>query len=101
MDYDFPNPPTRGVAARSAFTHNASKSVIALHASDRGQSPVIPGDLPKSKAAAKNLTPSVLCGILSGSSSTQLDIETVKKLRLLLRNESARLGFIFDRLTNR
>ena len=30
------------------------------------------------------------CGILVGTSTLQLDVETVKKLRLMLRNESAR-----------
>jgi hypothetical protein len=41
-------------------------------------------------AAAKNLTPAKFFGLLSGTSSTQLEVETVKKLRMLLRNESAR-----------
>ena len=33
------------------------------------------------------------CGVLTGTSTLQLDLETVKKLRLMLRNESARLVF--------
>jgi hypothetical protein len=40
--------------------------------------------------AAKNISPTKFFSLLSGSSSTQLDVEDVKKLRLLLRNESAR-----------
>ncbi|KAI0687738.1 armadillo-type protein [Cytidiella melzeri] len=35
------------------------------------------------------LTPAKYCSLLTGTSSTQLDIEAVKKLRLMLRNESA------------
>ncbi|KAG6856907.1 hypothetical protein H0H87_012489 [Tephrocybe sp. NHM501043] len=40
-------------------------------------------------AAAKNLSPTKFFSILSGTSSTQLDVEDIKKLRLLLRNETA------------
>ncbi|KAJ7067210.1 armadillo-type protein [Mycena amicta] len=43
----------------------------------------------KDKAKDKNLAPRRFFSILSGMSSTQLDIESVKKLRLMLRNESA------------
>ncbi|KAJ6624077.1 armadillo-type protein [Mycena sp. CBHHK59/15] len=39
--------------------------------------------------AAKDISPTRFFSILSGTSSTQLGIENVKKLRLLLRNESA------------
>ncbi|KAJ7476149.1 armadillo-type protein [Mycena latifolia] len=39
--------------------------------------------------APKDISPMRFFSILSGTSSTQLDIENVKKLRLLLRNESA------------
>jgi hypothetical protein len=56
----------------------------------RGQ--VTAGDLAKpskDKGPAKNLTPSRFFSILTGTSSTQLEVENVKKLRLLLRNESA------------
>ncbi|KAJ7679069.1 armadillo-type protein [Mycena polygramma] len=38
---------------------------------------------------AKDISPTRFFSILSGTSSTGLDIENVKKLRLLLRNESA------------
>ncbi|KAF7312586.1 Drf-GBD domain-containing protein [Mycena indigotica] len=43
----------------------------------------------KDKAKDKNLAPRKFFSILSGTSSTQLDIENIKKLRLMLRNESA------------
>lgn len=42
------------------------------------------------KTWAKDMAPSRYTGILTGTSSLELDIEVVKKLRLLLRNESAR-----------
>ncbi|PPR05965.1 hypothetical protein CVT24_004629 [Panaeolus cyanescens] len=43
----------------------------------------------KVSAVVKNQTPTRFCSLLQSTSSTQLDIEDVKKLRLLLRNESA------------
>ncbi|KAK7061495.1 Drf-GBD domain-containing protein [Favolaschia claudopus] len=43
---------------------------------------------PKEKVA-KDLTPMRFFSILSGTSTTQLDLQSVKKLRLMLRNESA------------
>jgi hypothetical protein len=51
-----------------------------------------PGKLTKDRASAvaKNISPIKFFSILSGTSSTQLDVERIKKLRLLLRNESAR-----------
>lgn len=105
LSYD--HTPTKG----SWISGLAGKSTINLHAIDkqghvRGSSfdaaealspgqapPVIPGDLTmfksKDKGFVKNITPVKFCSILSSSSSTQLELEIVKKLRLLLRNESA------------
>ena len=50
-----------------------------------------PMKLTKEKNASvfKDISPTKFFGILSGTSSTQLDVEILKKLRLLLRNESA------------
>lgn len=42
------------------------------------------------KTWTKDMAPSRYTGILTSTSSLELDIEVVKKLRLLLRNESAR-----------
>lgn len=42
------------------------------------------------KGSVRDLSPVALCAMLSDTSSTQLEVEIVKKLRLLLRNESAR-----------
>lgn len=36
------------------------------------------------------ISPTKFISILSGTSSTQIDVENIKKLRLMLRNESAR-----------
>lgn len=44
---------------------------------------------PKTPKAAE-ITPEGYCEILSSTSSTEMAVETVKKLRLLLRNEAAR-----------
>ena len=44
----------------------------------------------KGTLRSKNISPTKFCSILTGTSSLQLDIEDIKKLRLLLRNESAR-----------
>ncbi|CAK5268292.1 unnamed protein product [Mycena citricolor] len=43
----------------------------------------------RTAAKAKDLSPQRFCSVLTGQSSTELDIEVVKKLRLMLRNESA------------
>ncbi|KAF6759877.1 armadillo-type protein [Ephemerocybe angulata] len=48
------------------------------------------GKVPKDKnGTGKNLSPMRFCSILQGQSSLQIDIEDIKKLRLMLRNESA------------
>ncbi|KAJ7852060.1 armadillo-type protein [Mycena olivaceomarginata] len=62
----------------------ASVSVVDL----TGKAPKERGAAGKEKVA-KDISPTRFFSILSGTSSTQLDIENVKKLRLLLRNESA------------
>ncbi|KAL1703593.1 armadillo-type protein [Schizophyllum commune] len=61
---------------------NASASTVDLTTA---------GKVNKDKAAgvAKTQSPNRFLSILLGSSSTELDIESVKKLRLMLRNESA------------
>ena len=74
--------------------HERGSSFDAARTLSRGQTtPVIPGELitskSKDKGFVKSITPVKFCSILSSTSSTQLEVETVKKLRLLLRNESA------------
>ena len=104
MEYDFPQPPqTAGMASHasslgapylpSGHTRGASfdvpqtfsRSQIHLAAGE-----LVPNKTSKGSALAKNISPTKFFSILSGTSSTQLDVENVKKLRLLLRNESAR-----------
>ncbi|RDB25943.1 hypothetical protein Hypma_006681 [Hypsizygus marmoreus] len=77
---------TRGISfdtshmfSRSQVNLSASASTVDLSA----------GKLGKDKTFAKNPSPTKFFSILSGTSSTQLDVEDIKKLRLLLRNESA------------
>jgi hypothetical protein len=42
------------------------------------------------KGAVKDISPAALCTMLTDTSSTQLEVEFMKKLRLMLRNETAR-----------
>jgi hypothetical protein len=44
-------------------------------------------------ATVKQLSPMRFCSILQGQSSLHIDVEDIKKLRLMLRNESARYVF--------
>jgi hypothetical protein len=74
--------------------HDRGLSFDAAQTLSHGQnSPVTPGDLitskSKEKGFVKSITPVKFCSILASTSSTQLEVEIVKKLRLLLRNESA------------
>lgn len=102
--------PRRGGLWKNAL---AGKSTTDLHASDgmdktrdrgrsfdtsrtlsRSETPaVIPGDLTtnksREKAFGKTITPVKFCSILFSTSSTALEVDVVKKLRLMLRNESA------------
>jgi hypothetical protein len=48
----------------------------------------------KDKGPTKNLSPMRFCSLLTGTSSLHLEVEDVKKLRLLLRNESASSVFL-------
>lgn len=118
--YDFPQPPRTtgrflGAAMRSSislgrssddeFTNSsrANGSVAASKQHIRGMSydpskthlPQVSskgdGGKKTQKGWAKDMAPSKYTNILMGTSSLDLDIEIVKKLRLLLRNESAKL----------
>ncbi|KAH7884372.1 armadillo-type protein [Phlebopus sp. FC_14] len=69
-------------------------SLDAARSLSRAQAPpVIPGELmtskSKEKALGKAITPVKFCSMLSSTSSTVLDVDMVKKLRMMLRNESA------------
>jgi hypothetical protein len=86
-------PPSYGIGS-----HTRGVSMDMMRTTSRGQvPPMIPtdftsGKLTKDKVLAKSISPARFCSILTSTSSTQLELETAKKLRLLLRNESARLA---------
>lgn len=73
----------RGVSLNLRKNAFASQSAVSLALSTKDSSK----DKKESKTAAQA---SRWCTILNSTSTTQLDVETVKKLRLLLRNEAAR-----------
>jgi hypothetical protein len=84
------------ILPHAAGSHARGISMDVFRMTSRGQAPpVVPsefttGKLAKDKALTKSISPARFCSILTATSSTQLEVETVKKLRLLLRNESAR-----------
>ena len=117
-EYDFPEPPHASFSGgqvsahhassiggsptpRKASSHNRgssfdgpglfSRSQVHLPASSSTLDLTAPTKIGKEKmVVARNISPTKFFSILSGTSSTQLDVEDMKKLRLLLRNESAR-----------
>lgn len=104
------SPPRRGGLWGSALAGKSTTNLHALDSSDRShgrgasldaaqtlsraQAPVIPVELVSSKSKektfGKGMTPVKFCSILTSSSSTTLDVEVIKKLRVMLRNEAAR-----------
>ena len=68
-----------------------SKSQVNLIASSSTLDLTGGGKQVKEKGAVvtKTISPTKFCSILTSTSSTQLDVEGLKKLRLLLRNEVA------------
>lgn len=85
---------------RKSITHGRGMSIDAprLFSRSQVQLPLSTSqvDLPtlkhgkdKNTSSGKNISPTKFVSILTGSSSLELDIELIKKLRLLLRNESA------------
>lgn len=90
--YDLDGPMTApGSPGRS--THGRGKSVDGRVSTHQKAASTASVSAPKVKDKnAKNTTntPSRFCNLLTSTSSMQLDVETIKKLRLLLRNEPAR-----------
>ncbi|THH29930.1 hypothetical protein EUX98_g4256 [Antrodiella citrinella] len=84
---------TSSPPGRSFATHSRGMSMDTRRDFTTQQKVVIPSTPPgKSKdKSTKNSTnaPARFCNILTSISSIQLEVETVKKLRLLLRNEPA------------
>lgn len=68
-----------------------SKSQVNLSGSSSTSDLTAGGKQGKEKGVVvtKNISPTKFCSILTSTSSTQLDVEGLKKLRLLLRNEVA------------
>ncbi|KIP10477.1 hypothetical protein PHLGIDRAFT_84977 [Phlebiopsis gigantea 11061_1 CR5-6] len=69
-------------------------AVVRGKSVDAARTPLLPGESAKGGKEKKKdkdaaLSPQRYCNMLLATSSVQLDIEVVKKLRLLLRNESA------------
>ncbi|KAG6373394.1 armadillo-type protein [Boletus reticuloceps] len=85
--------PTSVLWITSDTCHESGASFDAAQTLSRARAPVTPVELvsskSKEKALSKGMTPVKLCSILTSTSSTILDVEVVKKLRLLLRNEAA------------
>lgn len=73
--------------------HSRGLSMDIARPASRAQTP-FGGDSSKlrnkDKSTKANWTPGKFCSILDSTSSSLLEVETVKKLRLLLRNEAAR-----------
>lgn len=86
-EYDLTN------ASRSPFgtSHSRGKSLdVRRQVLDAKVAPIAPLKVSKDLKKTAAISPDKYVRILLGQSSTAMDIEFVKKLRLLLRNESAR-----------
>ncbi|TFK27799.1 hypothetical protein FA15DRAFT_635109 [Coprinopsis marcescibilis] len=92
------NSPYSSPRARQASGHSRGNSFDASRFFSRSQVNLASmsnldltagGKISKEKIVPKNLSPTRFCSILQGQSSTQVDVEDIKKLRLMLRNESA------------
>ncbi|KAJ8503524.1 hypothetical protein ONZ45_g10778 [Pleurotus djamor] len=89
--YADPGSPRGSHSRGSSFdlTKHFSRSQVNLATSSSLDLSGLSSKSGKEKAPNKNLTPGKFFNILSGTSSTQIEVETIKKLCLLLRNESA------------
>ncbi|TBU33445.1 armadillo-type protein [Dichomitus squalens] len=87
-EYDLTESPIAPMALGTG--HSRGKSLdIRRQALDPRPAPVAPLKVSKDKKKSVATTPEKYVKILLAESSTSMDIEVVKKLRLLLRNESA------------
>lgn len=109
LEYDFPRPPhgitafldgplaapkapfmTDGLARpSSSLGHSRGASLDTPRSTSHSHTPKVSTAKP-GKGPVKDLSPAALCTMLANTSSTHLDVEFVKKLRLMLRNETAR-----------
>ena len=82
---------TKGVADGYVSEHSRGASMDTPRARSKSQTKSdFKGS--KDKYATKDSSPSYYVNLFMGTSSLQLEVEVVKKLRLMLRNESARYG---------
>jgi hypothetical protein len=81
---------SRGLSFDAQRLFSRSQVNLAASLSTDNGSLGAPNSKDKSTVRAKNISPTKFCSILTGTSTLQLEIEDVKKLRILLRNESAR-----------
>lgn len=96
VEYDLAHARTAGRSAGNALataSHSRGMSMDVPRPTSRTYSS-FGGDSSKSKSKEKPSkgawSPAKFCGILDSTSSSLLDIDIVKKLRLHLRNEAAR-----------
>ena len=90
-EYDLVQSPTRTTTGRGKSVDAPRTPLLA------GESSKVSKEKKKEKDAA--LSPQRYCNMLLATSSIHLDIEVVKKLRLMLRNESARYDQLSETMT--
>ena len=88
-EYDLTETPIIPMALGTS--HSRGKSLdVRRQVFEPKTAPVAPLKVSKDKKKSSTITPEKYVNMLLSHSSTNMDIEVVKKLRLLLRNESAR-----------
>ncbi|KIJ51427.1 hypothetical protein M422DRAFT_26843 [Sphaerobolus stellatus SS14] len=112
LDYDFPPPPRLDIDAplappvapfmadaprrpSSPLGHSRGLSGDTLRPNHSGHNPKASVSKAAGKTLVKDISPLALCTTLAETSSTRLELEVVKKLRLMLRNETASWSAIF------
>jgi len=80
---DGPERPSSAMSRSRRGSFDTSKPVIFSHGSK-------PSTGKNGKLSVRDISPIAMCTTLAETSSTQLELEIVKKLRLMLRNETAR-----------
>ncbi|PIL35423.1 hypothetical protein GSI_02150 [Ganoderma sinense ZZ0214-1] len=87
-EYDLTETPLIPMALGTS--HSRGKSLdVRRQAMEPKPAPIAPLKVSKDKKKSSTTTPEKYVNILLSQSSTNMDIEVIKKLRLLLRNESA------------
>lgn len=84
--------------AGAGHSRGVSLDTPRSRAKSQTRSDFVAGKGSKDKHGTREGTPSHFVNIFMGTSSLQLEVEVVKKLRLLLRNESARFVETYSRI---